>query len=136
MHDVVGRYTGYPSPQALPKAQTTPVCFIKRSVRCLPIGLGQRHQNAANSVRRRVCLIVSSLQKKLVGLDLEGLQASVMELACTDMETASLSRSGTLEFTNAELFAVARPLHNLSQMGARLRSGGTWNSSCHLSDRC
>ena len=38
MHDVVGRCTGYPSPQALPKAKRTPVCFTKGTVRCLQLG--------------------------------------------------------------------------------------------------
>jgi hypothetical protein len=38
MHDVVGRCTGYPSPQALPKAKTTPAYFIKGTVRCLQLG--------------------------------------------------------------------------------------------------
>ena len=38
MHDVVGRCTGYPSPQALPKAERTPVYFIKGAVRCLQLG--------------------------------------------------------------------------------------------------
>jgi hypothetical protein len=135
MHDVVGRYTGYPSPQALPKAQTTPVCFIKGSVRCLQLGW----VNGIGALRTQSyrCFVdCLKFAKKLVGLDLEGLQASVKVLACTDMKTASLSRSGTPQFTSAEWFAVARPLHNLSQMGARLRSGGTWNPSCHLSDRC